>query len=297
MADRQWLRAAGRARAAQARREAAAPPGRRVRRLRRVGAALLALAALFPLAVLVWFTTLLPSTFDDAARYRAARPCPTGTVTGACLVTSTELTVEVHAERGRDPDDRIVVRPLAGGGREGIKLHGTEPVLTRVRPGDRVEVERWQGAPVAVSLAGLRQPADQLPSDGPYLLVAGLTCTALVLQACVLKARRLWRGVDSGQVRGLLVTAAVALMLALLGKWLRSLTALLLLEAVVAAFGTICARPPHPVPPEPLVPPRPRHDPRPVARLRTLRRRPPAAPARTRPRIGRRPRVRLRVRG
>ncbi|MGW2255884.1 hypothetical protein ACWCXH_37935 [Kitasatospora sp. NPDC001660] len=288
MADRQWLRAARRARAIRERREAAASTVARPRRPRRTAAGLLAVAAAFELVVLVWFIALLPPAFHDADRYRAALPCPAAVTRGDCLAVGTEVTFEVHAEVGKDPDDRIVVQALGGDGRESIRLHGTEPVLSRVHPGDRVEVARWEGEPVSVAWSGRRQYAEELPTDGPYMVLAGITGVGLVLAATLSKARRSWRG-DTGSAWDrdpswvLVILAAVALMLGLLGVRLQSFTVQLLLEVLAAGLGAVSLRllrPPRPAPPEPLVPPRPRRARRPAVRLRGV---PPGSLVRRRP--------------
>ncbi|MQS16608.1 hypothetical protein F7Q99_31590 [Streptomyces kaniharaensis] len=246
---------------------------------------MLAVAAAFELVVLVWFVTLLPPAFHNADRYRAALPCPAAVTRSDCLAASTELTLEVHAEVGKDPDDRIVVRALGGDGREGIRLHGTEPVLSSVHPGDQVEVVRWEGEPVSVVWSGRRQFAEELPTDGPYMFLAGITGVGLLLAATLSKARRSWRG-DTGSAWdrdpswALTILAAVALMLGLLGVWLQSFTVQLLLEVLVAGLGAVSLRSPRPTPPEPLVPPRPRHARRPAVRLRSV---PPGSLVRRRP--------------
>ncbi|MEU9131897.1 hypothetical protein AB0D08_27975 [Kitasatospora sp. NPDC048540] len=235
--------------------------------------------------VLAWFIALLPPAFHDADRYRAALPCPAAVTRGDCLAVSTEVTFEVHAEVGKDPDDRIVVRALGGDGRESIRLHGVEPVLSRVHPGDEVEVARWKGEPVSVALSGRRQYAEELPTDGPYMFLAGITSVGLVLAATLSKARRSRRG-HTGSARdrdpslALTILAAVALMLGLLGVWLQSFTVQLLLEVLVAGLGAVSLRPPRPALPEPLVPPRPRCARRPAVRLRSV---PPGSPVRRTP--------------
>ncbi|MGW2375409.1 hypothetical protein [Kitasatospora sp. NPDC001683] len=285
MADRQWLRAAWRARAIRERREAAAAAVARPRRPRRTAAGLLTVAAAFELVVLVWFIALLPPAFHDADRYRAALPCPAAVTRGDCLAVGTEVTLEVHAEVGKDPDDRIVVQAPGGDGRESIRLHGTEPVLSRVHPGDQVEVARWKGEPVSVALSGRRQYAENLPTDGPYMFLAGITSVGLILAATLSKARRSRRGDtgsawDRGPSWALTILAAVALMLGLLGVWLQSFTVQLLLEVLVAGLGAVSLRPPRPAPPEPLLPPRPRCPRHPAVRLRSV---PPGSLVRRKP--------------
>ncbi|MET9832569.1 hypothetical protein ABZ078_25430 [Streptomyces sp. NPDC006385] len=121
-------------------------------------------------ALLCWlvFTTWLPSQVERYREYAAAEPCASERAAQRwedCLRT-VSLTVEhtVVEKRKRNSEYEAYLTSAPFWNHE-VSFGGPEPVLERLRQGDRVAGTVWRGDIMAVAQGGLRQSTSEEPRD------------------------------------------------------------------------------------------------------------------------------------
>ncbi|MFF2211470.1 hypothetical protein [Streptomyces antibioticus] len=138
---------------------------------RRIWGSCLALLGLALLLVAAAGALLVPDVVADERAFRAARPCA-GTDTGDCL-RSVPATVRGTLIREQPRNYAYVLeldgpRPVPGD----LDMGGADPLLEKLRAGDRVTVTLWRDYAIAVGKDGVTQYSSDSPEGEPEFVTA-----------------------------------------------------------------------------------------------------------------------------
>ncbi|WNZ11317.1 hypothetical protein [Streptomyces sp. 11x1] len=140
----------------------------------RIGATLLTLSLAPLLACVLVFTVWLPRDRDRYEAYGAAVPCAAGVPAAAwedCLRTL-PFTVDGTRNkpgRGSSYEATLSGAPFWNGT---VAFGDPDPLLERLRPGDRVTGTVWRGDVVVLSRGDNRQSTSDEPRDEPQMTAA-----------------------------------------------------------------------------------------------------------------------------
>ncbi|WP_344345543.1 hypothetical protein, partial [Kitasatospora putterlickiae] len=137
----------------------------------RAGGALIAVAAIAPAAVAGYlFAVMLPDDADRHRSYAAAAPCQAGSPGGSVeeCVRTVPFTVSgtVVRDAGKSSEYRATLdgAPFWSGE---VRFGDAGPLLSDLKPGDRVDGTVWRGRVMRLERAGVAQASSEEPRDEP----------------------------------------------------------------------------------------------------------------------------------
>ncbi|MER5530866.1 hypothetical protein ABT075_40875 [Streptomyces sp. NPDC002677] len=156
-----------------------------IRGARFTGVLLLAGSVIAAVVCTYLATVMLPTTLDQYRAYKAAVACPdTLPVRGSrnCLRTVTfAVKHTVVHDGGRGAQYQATLSGPSGGSSL-VSFGDPGPVLSELRPGDRVSGTVWRGHVMRIARDGAEQATADEPRDEPQMY-AGLAVTAGLLAA------------------------------------------------------------------------------------------------------------------
>ncbi|WP_344357138.1 hypothetical protein [Streptomyces gobitricini] len=148
-----------------------------------------ALAGFVLLLLAVTGLAAVPDLMDDERAYEAAVPCAPRAAAGAGCLRPVEATVVRTVIRDEVKNEEFTLRLTGPPEVPGeLDMGHSDPLLERLRPGDRVTVTMWRDHATAVSRDGLTQQSADTPVGEPPFV------TALMLALLSVGAYALYAG-------------------------------------------------------------------------------------------------------
>ncbi|MFM9456400.1 hypothetical protein [Streptomyces europaeiscabiei] len=140
----------------------------------RIGATLLTLSLAPLLACILVFAVWLPQDMNRYEEYGAAEPCGADAPAKEwedCLRTVSFTVDSTRNTSSRNGGYRAALSGAPLWNRT-VEFGGPDPLLERLRPGDRVTGTVWRGDITALSRGGVRQSTSGEPRDEPQMTAA-----------------------------------------------------------------------------------------------------------------------------
>ncbi|MDX3133676.1 hypothetical protein PV367_28755 [Streptomyces europaeiscabiei] len=140
----------------------------------RIGATLLMLSLVPLLACVLVFGVWLPQDMNRYEEYGAAEPCGVGAPAKEwedCLRTVSFTVDNTRNTRSRSSGYRAALSGAPLWNRT-VEFGSPDPLLERLRPGDRVTGTVWRGDITSLSQGDVRQSTSEEPRDEPQMTAA-----------------------------------------------------------------------------------------------------------------------------